>query len=89
LLVYFIGGNRKLKQKKKHIKASKKLPDFSLEDILNAPKPEATGKRTDGLGCNNCGSLKFISKGEIKVFRGQRMKVYHCYSCGQDFYKPE
>ena len=65
------------------------MPDFSLQDILNAPKPETGVKRTDGLGCNICGSLKFISKGEVKVFRGQRMKVYHCYGCGQDFYKPE
>jgi hypothetical protein len=78
-----------MKQKKKQIKAPKKSPYFTLDDILNAPKPEEPGKRADGLGCNNCGSLKFISKGEIKVFRGQRMKVYHCYGCGQDFYKPE
>jgi hypothetical protein len=65
------------------------LPDFRLEDILNAPKPKADAKRVDGLGCNICGSLSFISKGEIKVFRGQRMKVYPCYGCGQDFYKAE
>jgi hypothetical protein len=78
-----------LKQKKKQNKKQGKLPDFSLEDILNAPKPKADTRRTDGLGCNICGSLKFISKGEVKVFRGQRMKVYHCYGCGQDFYKPE
>jgi len=82
-------GYRKLKQKKKHIKAPKKLPDFSLEDILNAPKPKVASKRTDGLGCNKCGSLRFIFKGEVKVYRGQRMKVYHCYGCGQDFYKAE
>jgi len=48
----------KLKQKKKQKKTPKKLPDFSLEDILNAPKPKAAIKRTDGLGCLNCGSLK-------------------------------
>jgi hypothetical protein len=84
-----IGGIRKLKQKKKQKKAPKKLPDFSLEDILNAPKPKAPGKSADGLGCTNCGSLRFISRGEIKVFRGQRMKVCHCYGCGQEFYKAE
>jgi hypothetical protein len=78
-----------LKQKKKDKKAPKKLHDFRLEDILNAPKPKIAGKRADGLGCNNCGGLKFISKGEVKVYRGQRMKVYHCYGCGQDFYKAE
>jgi hypothetical protein len=89
LLVYIIGGFRKLKRKKKQLKAPKKSPDFSLEDILKAPKPKAASKRADGLGCNNCGSLKFISKGEVKVFRGHRMKVYHCYGCGQDFYKAE
>ena len=78
-----------MKQKKKQKKTPKKLPDFSLEDILNAPKPKAAIKRTDGLGCLNCGSLKFISKGEVKVFRGQRVKTYHCHDCGQDFYKGE
>jgi len=82
-------GNYILKKKKKQIKTPKKLPSFSLEDILNAPKPEVAKKRIDGLGCNNCGSLKFISKGEVKVFRGQRVKVYHCHGCGQDFYKSE
>jgi hypothetical protein len=78
-----------LNKKKKQIKAPKKLPDFTLEDILNAPKPPVPGKRADGLGCHLCGSMKIISRGEIKVFRGQRMKVYHCHACGQDFYKPE
>jgi len=78
-----------MKQKKKQKQRQKKLPDFSLEDILNAPKPKAANKRIDGLGCNHCGSLKFISKGEVKVLRGQRMKTYHCYGCGQDFYKGE
>jgi hypothetical protein len=78
-----------LKQKKKHIKTPGKLPDFSLEDIINAPKPKVPTKRDDGLGCNNCGSMKYISKSEVKVFRGQRMKVYHCHNCGKDFYKPE
>ena len=78
-----------MKQKKKQKQRQKKLPDFSLEDILNAPKPKAANKRIDGLGCNQCGSLKFISKGEVKVLRGQRMKTYHCYGCGQDFYKGE
>ena len=77
-----------MKQKKKQ-KVPKKLPDFTLEDILSAPKPQAAGKRADGLGCNSCGSLNIISKGDVKVFRGQRMKVYHCYGSGQDFYKPE
>ena len=79
----------KLKKKKKKINTPKKLPGFSLEDILNAPKTKVANKLIDGLGCNNCGSLKFISQGEVKVFRGQRMKVYHCHGCGQDFYKPE
>ena len=78
-----------MKHKKKQHNIPKKLPDFSLEDILNAPKPKAPAKRADGLGCNSCGSLKFISKGEVKVFRGQRMNVYHCHGCGQDFYKSE
>ena len=78
-----------MKQKKKQRKTPKKLPDFSLEDIVNAPKPKVPSKRIDGLGCNKCGSLKFISKGEVRVFRGQRMKVYHCHGCGQDFYKGE
>lgn len=78
-----------MKQKKKKAKSPKTLQDFSLEDILNAPKPKAATKRADGLGCNICGSLKSISKGEVKVFRGQRMKVYHCHGCGQDFYKSE
>ena len=40
-----------MKRKKKQIKAPKKLPDFSLEDILNAPKPKVANKRIDGLGC--------------------------------------
>ena len=78
-----------MKRKKKQIKTTKKLPDFTLEDILNAPKPKVAKKRIDGLGCNKCGSLRFISKGEVRVFRGQRMKVYHCHGCGQDFYKSE
>ncbi len=78
-----------MKQKKKQKKGQKKLPDFTLEDILNAPKPEATVKRVDGLGCTICGSLKFIAKGEVKVMRGQRMKTYRCYDCGQIFYKGE
>lgn len=78
-----------MKQKKEKTKSPKELSDFSLEDILNAPKPKAAIKRADGLGCNICGSLKFISKGEVKVFRGQRMNVYHCHGCGQDFYKSE
>jgi transposase-like protein len=77
-----------LKQKKKQNKTPKKL-DFALEDILNAPKPKEAMKRADGLGCNYCGSQHFISKGEIKVFRGQRMKTYHCHDCGKDFYKGE
>ncbi len=75
--------------KKKKIKAPRKLPDFSLEDILNAPKPKTAVKRIDGLGCNICGSTKFIATGGVKVVRGQRMKTYHCYGCGKDFYKAE
>ncbi|MDD4876675.1 MAG: hypothetical protein PHQ86_06080 [Dehalococcoidales bacterium] len=78
-----------MKHKKKQKRLQKKLPDFSLEDILNAPKAEPAAKRLDGLGCNNCGSLRFISTGEVKVFRGQRMKKYHCHECKQDFYKGE
>ena len=89
LSVRIVDGVEQLKQKKKHIKAPRKSPDFSLEDILNAPKPRVAAKRADGLGCNNCGSLRFISKGDVKVMRGQRMKVYHCYGCGKDFYKAE
>jgi transposase-like protein len=78
-----------LKQKKKLTKAVRKLPDFSLEDILNAPKPRVAAPRADGLGCNHCGSMRFISKGDVKVMRGQRMKVYHCHGCGKNFYKAE
>jgi DNA-directed RNA polymerase subunit RPC12/RpoP len=78
-----------MKQKKKQQRAPKKLPDFSLEDIINAPKPKVATKRTDGLGCTYCGSVRFISKDDVKVMRGQRMKVYHCYGCGKDFYKGE
>jgi len=78
-----------MRQKKQHKKIPKKLPDFSLEDILNAPKPKADIKHIDGIGCLHCGSTKFISKGEVKVFRGQRMKPYHCFGCGRDFYKGE
>lgn len=85
-----IGGIINLKQNKKHIKKTpKKLPDFSLNDILNAPKPKAPSKHADGLGCTICGNMRYTSKGEIKVFRGERMKVCHCYECGQDFYKSE
>ncbi|MFC1921084.1 hypothetical protein ACFLYQ_05100 [Chloroflexota bacterium] len=76
-------------KKKKKNRSPRKLPDFSLDDIINAPRPETAKKRSDGLGCTKCGSLKFISKGEIRVFRGDRMKVYHCYGCGQDFYRSE
>jgi transposase-like protein len=77
-----------LKPKKKQKKTPQKS-DFILEDILNAPKAKAATRRADGLGCNHCGSQNFISKGEIKVFRGQRMKTYHCHACGKDFYKGE
>jgi DNA-directed RNA polymerase subunit RPC12/RpoP len=78
-----------LNKKKKHPRAPRKLPDFSLADILNAPKPKVAAKRADGLGCNHCGSMRFISKGDVKVMRGQRMKVYHCHDCGKNFYKGE
>lgn len=74
-----------MKQKKKQNKAPKKLPDFSIEDIINAPKPKAI----EASGCPNCGSVSYISKNIVKVFRGQRMVVYHCHGCGQDFYKEE
>ena len=47
-----------MKQKKKQRKTPKKLPDFSLEDIVNAPKPKVPSKRIDGLGCNKCGRLE-------------------------------
>ena len=77
-----------MKQKKKQQKAPKKSPDFSLEEIINAPKPKVVNPPA-GPGCTHCGSTKFISKGEVKIFRGQRMKTYHCYDCGQDFYKGE
>ena len=76
-----------MKKKKKQAKTTRKSPDFSLEDILNAPQLDETHRHTEGLGCNKCGSLKIISRGEVRVFRGQRMKVYHCHDCGQDFYK--
>jgi hypothetical protein len=78
-----------LKPKKKQQKTPRKSRGFSLEDIINAPKPKAAVKPDTGSGCTHCGSRKFISKGEVKVFRGQRMKTYHCYDCGQDFYKGE
>jgi hypothetical protein len=76
-----------LKPKKKQPNKPKNLPDFSLGDIINAPRPKTDVKPDIGSGCTNCGSMKFISKGEVKVFRGQRMKTYHCYDCGRDFYK--
>jgi uncharacterized protein with PIN domain len=78
-----------LKQKKKQQKPAKKLPDFSVDDIINAPKPKAAMKQVAASGCPHCGGLRFVSKDEVKVFRGQRMKVYHCHGCGQDFYKEE
>jgi transposase-like protein len=74
-----------LKQKKKQNKTPKQLPDFSIEDILNAPKP----KPIEASGCPHCGSVNYISKNVVKVFRGQRMVVHHCHGCGQDFYKEE
>lgn len=77
-----------MKQKKKPQVKPKAKPDFSLEDIINAPKPEAP-MTPAGSGCTHCGSRKFTSKGMVKVFRGQRMKAYHCYDCGRDFYKGE
>jgi DNA-directed RNA polymerase subunit RPC12/RpoP len=79
----------KLKPKKKQQKIPGKSPDFNLEDIINAPKPIADVKPDTGSGCTHCGSRKFISKGGVKVFRGQRMNTYHCYDCGRDFYKGE
>ncbi|MFC1988503.1 hypothetical protein ACFLVJ_01550 [Chloroflexota bacterium] len=78
-----------MKHKNKKVKATRKLPDFSLEDILTAPKSKTDVRRITASGCTNCGSLKFISRGEVKVFRGERMKVYHCHECGKDFYKGE
>ena len=78
-----------MKNKKHQRKTSKILPDFNLEDILNAPKREETNKSTSGLGCSFCGSLRYTSTGQIRVYQGQRMKVCHCYGCGRDFYKDE
>ena len=78
-----------MKPKKKQGKTSKRLPDFTLEDILNAPKTKETQKSTDGMGCSFCGSLRYSTKDQIKVYQGQRMKVCHCYDCGRDFYKGE
>jgi len=78
-----------MKQKKQNKKTPKKLPDFTLDDIINAPRPKVETKRLDGVGCQHCGSTRIIAKGEVKVFRGQRMKTYHCHNCGQDFYKGE
>ena len=75
-------------QKKPHKNIPKKLLDFTLQDILNAPKPKEI-KRVDGIGCLHCGSTRIKAKGEVKVFRGQRMQPYHCYNCGQDCYKSE
>ena len=75
-----------MKQKRKQQnKTPKQLPDFNLGDILNAPKP----KPVIASACPNCGSVQYISKNIVKVVRGQRMVVHHCYGCGQDFYKEE
>jgi predicted RNA-binding Zn-ribbon protein involved in translation (DUF1610 family) len=73
------------KQPNKTPKTPKQLPDFSLGDILNAPIP----KPVVASKCPNCGSVQFISKNIVKVVRGERMVVHHCYGCGQDFYKEE
>ena len=75
-----------MKQKRKQKQTPKKLPDFSVEDIINAPKPKEANK---GSACPHCGSVSYISKGVVKVFRGQRMIVCHCHGCGRDFYKEE
>jgi hypothetical protein len=78
------------KKPKKIIPPTKLPDDFKIGDILNAPVRKKDLKRVvDGTGCLHCGSVRIISKGEIKVFRGQRMKPYHCHECGQDFYKSE
>jgi hypothetical protein len=73
------------KKQNKTPKTPKDLPDFSVEDIINAPKQKAI----EASGCPNCGSVRYISKDVVKVFRGQRMVVHHCHGCGQDFYKEE
>ena len=76
-------------QRKPHKQTPKKLPDFTLADILNAPKPKPQTRRADGIGCLHCGSTRIQAKSEVKVFRGQRMRVYHCFECGKDCYKDE
>jgi len=76
-------------QKKPHKKNSKKLPDFTIEDIINAPLPKTETKHIDGIGCLHCGSTRIRAIGTVKVFRGQRMQPYRCFACGRDFYKEE
>jgi hypothetical protein len=78
-----------LKPKKKPNKTPKTVKDFSLEDILNAHRPQTHFKHLEGIGCSHCGSTKVIDRGEVKVFRGHRMVLYHCWECKHDFYKEE
>jgi hypothetical protein len=76
-------------QKKPRKNVPKKLPDFTLQDILNAPKPKPAARRADGIGCLHCGSTKIKVQGEVKVFRGRRMQPYYCFDCRQTCYKDE
>ena len=76
-------------QKKPHKQTPKKLPDFTLSDIINAPRPKPAVKRADGIGCLHCGSTKIKAKGTVKVFRGIRMQPYFCFDCKQTCYKDE
>lgn len=76
-------------QKKPHKQTPKKLPDFTLSDIINAPRPKPVVKRIDGIGCLHCGSTKIKAKGTVKVFRGVRMQPYYCFDCHQTCYKDE
>lgn len=87
--IYYLQVILQMGQKKQHKKIPKKLPDFTLEDILNAPKPKTVTKRIDGTGCLHCGSTRIKAKGEVKVFRGKRMQPYFCFDCKQTCYKDE
>jgi len=78
-----------LGQKKPNKKSLKKSKDFTLSDILNASKPKSPVIRIEGIGCLHCGSTRIKAKGDVKVFRGQRMQPYHCFECGRDCYKDE
>ena len=78
-----------MEQKKTHKKNLKKLLDFTIEDIINAPRPKPDIRHVDGVCCLHCGSTRIRAIGTVKVFRGQRMQPYRCFACSRDFYKED